>query len=172
MERRRVAKSPMTWHAQRERQLNLRFAQVCMLFIGLFGGCAIELVPPYDEVAVKRIEQMSHCVLNLYQDILLLPTSERRMWVEREVRSRASACEVTMRVHILQLKARPLSNDHVALSQNLLTPWQNFVQSMQSPAEDALTDANLEIQRELMARHLQAAFASEQAGRLANVVSE
>ncbi len=142
--------------------------RLCLLLALLLGlaGCAVSWVSSYERESVERNSAIAGALLGLYQDLLELEPAQRPAAMKGALGSRHRAIETQMRLHLLREQARPRNEQSIAIAGHLLAAWRNFAAAHRLAQGEALSDAQLEIERGILERHLRAGFVAEEAKRL------
>src|SRR5690606_7980431 len=146
--------------------LTMRTLVVLLLFGAALTGCAIPL-SAYDQASIDRTTEISRSILALYQEMMMIDPDERADAVRGSLRDAHGDIETQIRLHLLREQARALNDEGALVAENLLASWQAFSMNHFSGEETALTDATLEIERQILERHLRSAFVAEESKKLA-----
>lgn len=141
--------------------------RVLLVFLAfLLCGCSVMWVSTYDKEAADRVTDISKNVIKFYQDVITLAPDNRVPALAASLASREGDVESQMRVHLLQEEARRKNGESVRIAKKMLDSWRSFSANHRSGDKTALGDATLEIERDVMERHLRAAMAAEEAKKM------
>jgi hypothetical protein len=134
--------------------------------LALVAACSVMLVSSFDQSSVDRTNEISKSILGFYQELLSTPASGRAA-MGGELRAKQGDIETAIRVHLLREQARTMNTEGAKIAEDLLASWQTFSASHLSSGETVLTDATLNVERQVLERELRSAFVAEESKKLA-----
>lgn len=149
-------------HSHGWRQLMMAFALL------LLSGCSMLLISAYEKEAADRTTEISRQVIKFYQDTLAVEPEKRKALLSGTMGSREGDVESLMRLHLLKEEARQKNGESIKVAKNMLATWREFSASHRRDDRTALSDGTLELEREILERHLRSAFVAEEAKKMAS----
>jgi hypothetical protein len=136
------------------------------VLVWLASGCAATLIAPYDQKSVDRTTEISKSIIGLYQQLLSTEPEKRAALVKGPLAPRYDEIATQIRVHLLLESARAKNSESTTIATTLLDSWQEFSAHQRSPKDDALTNATLNVQRQILERELRSALVAEESKKL------
>ncbi|KFI33511.1 hypothetical protein CG51_13115 [Haematobacter missouriensis] len=132
------------------------------------AGCAPQLAL-YDAGTVDRAADLATLTIGIYQDLLILPPSERAAAVER-LRPRYAEVETRLRVQLLREESRVANATSAVAARELLILWQKASAGQLRGDPAALSSATLLTYRDRIERLFRTLLSAEESKRLLALV--
>jgi Asp-tRNA(Asn)/Glu-tRNA(Gln) amidotransferase C subunit len=140
--------------------------QFALALAVLLSGCSVFWISAYDKEAADRTTEISKQVIKFYQDMLALDPDKRKPALSTTMTSREGDVESLMRVHLLKEEARQKNGESIKVAKNMLASWRAFALNHRTGDKTAFGDETLDVERDVMERHLRAAFVAEEAKKM------
>lgn len=131
-------------------------------------GCAPQLTL-YDAGTVDRTADLATLTIGIYQDLLILPPSERAAAVER-LRPRYAQAETRLRVQLLRQESRFANAASAVAAREMLNLWQEASAGQLRGEPAALSSVMLLTYRDRIEQLFRVLLSAEEGKRLLTLV--